>query len=211
MKIPLTKKKTRSGNASTPAAAAATPLSPTTLFPNPGLVAPGDAAWLASRKPLAALWGTVDGAGRVWTVNVHLASKGGSTSLAGDARPPVNGGVEQRAAQAGLVAQFVAEVEGVDAGAKVVVAGDFNEFAWVGALEGLMEGSGLRDLDEVVGVAGAERYTYVYDGGAQALDHGLVSAAVAEGVVGWEHVHVNTWGEGASDHDPSVGRVDVCV
>lgn len=71
---------------------------------NPGRIAPADAAWTDSRKPLAAAWETLDGENKFFTVNVHFGSKGGSSSIEGDARPPVNGGVEDREAQATLTA-----------------------------------------------------------------------------------------------------------
>ncbi|KAL9632045.1 MAG: hypothetical protein Q9164_005554, partial [Protoblastenia rupestris] len=61
---------------------------------NPGLIDPTNAAWVDSRKPLVAEWEFLDGSGHFFTINVHFASKGGSSSLHGDARPPVNGGVD---------------------------------------------------------------------------------------------------------------------
>lgn len=65
---------------------------------NPGRIEPENEAWTASRKPLAAQWEVIGkpGANKAnvfFTVNVHFGSKGGSSSLHGDARPPVNGGV----------------------------------------------------------------------------------------------------------------------
>lgn len=72
---------------------------------NPGRIDPLNAAWDSSRKPLAAAWKTVKGTKKVFfTINVHLVSKGGSTSLSGDLRPPVNQGVEKRTVQTSIVA-----------------------------------------------------------------------------------------------------------
>lgn len=71
---------------------------------NPGLIEPSNAAWSNSRKPLVAAWETLDGNNTFFTVNVHWGSKGGSSSIHGDARPPVNGGVEKRMAQAKVTA-----------------------------------------------------------------------------------------------------------
>lgn len=71
---------------------------------NPGLIDPSNSAWESSRKPLAAAWETVDGENTFFTVNVHLTSKGGSSGIEGDARPPVNGGVEKRTLQAEVIA-----------------------------------------------------------------------------------------------------------
>lgn len=69
-----------------------------TLKYNPGRIDPSNTTWTASRKPLVAQWEVIGKAGAkkrdvFFTVNVHFASKGGSSSLHGDARPPVNGGV----------------------------------------------------------------------------------------------------------------------
>jgi predicted extracellular nuclease len=72
---------------------------------NPGRIDPLNTdAWTSSRKPLAAAWETVDGKNKFFTINVHFGSKGGSSSIEGDARPPVNGGVEDRQAQAEVTA-----------------------------------------------------------------------------------------------------------
>lgn len=69
---------------------------------NPGRVDPSNPAWKETRKPLAAAW-TAKGASRpFYTVNVHWSSKGGGTSLHGDQRPPINGAVEARTAQANV-------------------------------------------------------------------------------------------------------------
>lgn len=71
---------------------------------NPGLIDPTNEAFTNSRKPLTAVWQTLDGNNTFYTVNVHWGSKGGSSSIHGDARPPVNGGVEDRIAQAEVTA-----------------------------------------------------------------------------------------------------------
>jgi len=83
---------------------------PTLKF-NPGRIEPSNEAWTSSRKPLVAQWEVIGkngkSDGKFFTVNVHFGSKGGSSSIQGDARPPVNGGVEDRLAQAQLTANFI--------------------------------------------------------------------------------------------------------
>jgi predicted extracellular nuclease len=78
---------------------------------NPGRIDPANPAWSASRKPLVAQWEVIGKKGKVsgnfFTINVHFGSKGGSSSIMGDARPPVNGGVDDRLEQATLTASFV--------------------------------------------------------------------------------------------------------
>ncbi|CBF82427.1 hypothetical protein AN9156.2 [Aspergillus nidulans FGSC A4] len=179
---------------------------------NPGLIDPTNEAWEASRKPLVAAWETVDGKNTFYTINVHFTSKGGGSYLQGDERPPVNGGVEQRTAQAEVVASFITSILEEDASAKILTTGDFNEFTFAAPLKTFVSASGLQDLDEVVGVDPLERYTYIYDSNHEQLDHMFVSEALAEGAR-MEHVHVNTWvnyDDAPSDHDPSVAVLNVC-
>ncbi|KAI8941787.1 hypothetical protein NX059_002988 [Plenodomus lindquistii] len=191
---------------------------PTLKF-NPGRIDPANEAWTASRKPLAAQWEVISKNAKksdvFFTVNVHFGSKGGSSSLHGDARPPVNGGVDDRLAQSQITANFVKDILSKDKNARIITAGDFNEFAFVEPLEQYVQISGLKDLDAVVKIDELERYTYLFDMNAQQLDHMYVSDAVAKGKgPKYEHIHVNTWPEYSaqvSDHDPSVARLDVCA
>ncbi|KAL8914314.1 MAG: hypothetical protein Q9171_001034 [Xanthocarpia ochracea] len=181
---------------------------------NPGRIdSPG--VFTSSRKPLVAQWETLDGKGNFFTVNVHWTSKGGSSSLQGDPRPPVNGGIQNRNAQANATGSFIAEILAQDSKAAVIAAGDFNEFKTVEPLERFVEISGLQDLDTVSGLPEVERYTYTFGSSQQQLDHMFVSPQVAKfvGRKDYEHVHVNTWAaeeDVASDHDPTVASLNVC-
>ncbi|KAI1153565.1 Endonuclease/exonuclease/phosphatase [Nemania diffusa] len=190
-----------------------------TLKYNPGLIDPTNAAWTDSRKPLAAAWELVGGTGAkkgkgktLFTVNVHFTSKGGSTSLHGDARPPVNGGVEQRIAQGQTAGAFVAAILARDPDARVLAVGDFNEYAFAAPVRAFAEASGLDDLDEVTKIPATERYSYIYDMNTQELDHIFVSKKLGKGAR-LEHLHVNTWltyDDITSDHDPSVAKFNIC-
>lgn len=192
-----------------------------TLKYNPGLVDPGNDAWTDSRKPLVAAWELVGKGGKkpgkgkgktLFTVNVHFASKGGSTSLYGDARPPVNGAVAQRIAQGKVAGAFVAQILRRDPDARVLAIGDFNEFAFAAPAETFAKVSGLKDLDEVAKIPVNERYSYLYDSNSQELDHTFVSKKLAKGAK-FEHLHINTWlsyDDRSSDHDPSVAKFNIC-
>ena len=186
---------------------------PSLLF-NPGRI-DAPPVFASSRKPLVAQWETLDGKGNFFTVNVHWTSKGGSTSLQGDSRPPVNGGLDARNAQANVTGSFIAQILAQDKKASIIAAGDFNEFATVEPLERFVQISGLRDLDVVCGLPEVERYTYTFGSSQQQLDHMFVSPSIAKyvGRRDFEHVHVNTWAaeeDVASDHDPTVARLNVC-
>lgn len=180
---------------------------------NPGRVSPSSSAWKDSRKPLAAHWRVLNGNSTFFTVNVHLTAKLGSSGIEGDARPPVNGGVDQRISQANVTAAFVADILAEDSNAAVITAGDCNEFTFVQPLIDFLAESGLVDLDEAAGIPPVERYTYLFDMNAQELDHFFVSQKIANRSPRVEHVHVNTWATFAgqiSDHDPSVAQLNVC-
>lgn len=179
---------------------------------NPGLIDPSNAAWSASRKPLVAKWKAAGASHAFFTVNVHFGSKGGSSSLHGDARPPVNSDVGKRTEQARLTAAFVAEIRAADADARVVVAGDFNEFVQVQPIQTFLDVSGLMDVDDAAKTPEVERYTYLYDMNCEALDHMFISKNLRTGVK-YEHLHVNTWQDyygQVSDHDPSVAMFNLC-
>ncbi|KAI0608681.1 extracellular nuclease [Pyrenophora tritici-repentis] len=187
---------------------------------NPGRIEPANEAWTASRKPLVAQWEVIGKKQKnkpdvFFTVNVHFGSKGGSSSVHGDARPPVNGGVDDRLEQSRLTANFIKDILSKESTARIITAGDFNEFAFVEPLEEYATISGLKDLDAVVGIDKVERYTYMFDMNAQQLDHMYVSPSLAKkSKAAYEHIHVNTWPEFAaqvSDHDPSVAKLNVCA
>lgn len=74
------------------------------LLYNPGLIDPSNEAWESTRKPLAAAWIAEGATKPFFTVNVHWSSKGGSSSLQGDVRPPTNGAVDKRTSQAQVTA-----------------------------------------------------------------------------------------------------------
>lgn len=188
-------------------------LSGPSLSFNPGRIEPNSSAWRASRKPLAAQWRVRSDNSTFFTINVHFTSKGGGSPIEGDLRPPVNGGIEERTAQANITAAFVADILAEDPSAAVIVAGDFNEFTYVQPLKVFLQESGLVDLDEAAKIDPVERYTYLFDMNSQQLDHFFISKSIAEQKPKLEHVHVNTWvsfADQISDHDPSVALLNVC-
>lgn len=169
---------------------------------SPMRLAPDHEAFRRSRVPLVA---TFEWKGRpLVVVNVHLSSKGGSTPLFGSVRPPVNGSLDRRVVQAGVVRDHVTAVRASDPRTRVIVLGDFNEFAWNEPLQRLTADGLLENL--ILELPEAERATYVYQGNAQALDHVLVSDGFASAEV--EVVHANTARrDAASDHDPVLVRL----
>jgi predicted extracellular nuclease len=157
-----------------------------------------------ARRPLLAEL-EVDGE-TVFVVVVHLTSKGGDDRPFGPQQPPCPRSQAQRTRQATAIAAVVERLLGADPDARVIVLGDFNEFQERPPIRAL-ERAGLVNLTWLL--LPPERYTYVFQGVSQALDHVLVSRALAEGAEGAEVdvVHVNAEfpaRERTSDHDPVV-------
>ncbi|KAJ7670284.1 DNase I-like protein [Mycena rosella] len=179
---------------------------------NPGRIDPTNPAWTDSRKPLAAMWRTASGH-TIFTINLHLVSKGGSSTGEGDARPPVNLPVAQRTSQVETVSTFVASILHMDPEANIVVAGDCNEYLQTRSVFASLTPL-LTDIDEVAGIPPVERYTYVFDNNCEQLDHMFVSPSIVVRCAEAEHIHINnhaaTTAARVSDHDPTVAKIRVC-
>jgi predicted extracellular nuclease len=161
-----------------------------------------------SRLPLAASF--LFNGQELTVLNNHFSSKGGSKPLFGQTQPAadlqedpnVNGGVDERRAQAEAVKSFVDGILAEEANANVVVLGDLNEFEFISPLE-ILEQS-LTNLTNTL--PENERYSYIFEGNSQSLDHILVSGNLAIGAE-FDVVHVNSeFVDQASDHDPLLSR-----
>lgn len=178
----------------------------THLLYSPGRIDPNEpnGAWLSSRKPLAAEW-TYNGH-RLFTIANHFNSKLGDESLYGVDQPPQRGSEVQRHLQAPIVNDFVKQLETADPSADVVVLGDLNDFQFSDTLT-LLKGTELHTLIDTL--PANERYTYVFEGNSQAIDHTLLSNH-AFASIPWQYdiVHLNSeFADNASDHEPQVTRL----
>ncbi|MBK6314569.1 MAG: hypothetical protein IPF53_09725 [Blastocatellia bacterium] len=180
-----------------------------------------------SREPLV---GVFRFNGRdILVMGVHLASKGGDGPLFGVTQPVVRGSEPQRIQQALYVRQLVDlfltgdAPRAIPAFDRVIVTGDYNDFQFpetgevgmdaVTTIQGLgvMPSRFLTDL--LNDVAAAERYSFIFDGNSQALDHMLVSPVLLAERVAQDVCHINadyppalssdtmTFNR-SSDHDP---------
>jgi predicted extracellular nuclease len=143
-------------------------------------------------------------------VNNHFTSKGGSAPIMGTAQPfealqedpTVNGGVDKRKLQSQAIQAYVTGKP------DTIVLGDFNEFEFVSPIADL--GTVMTLLTNTI--APNERYSYIFQGNSQAIDHILVSNNLQQGATA-EYIHVNceyteTDKSRASDHDPMVARIN---
>ncbi|MGO4349615.1 5'-nucleotidase C-terminal domain-containing protein [Paenibacillus sp. MCAF9] len=178
------------------------------LTQNPGRIGSDDASTFASsRKPLVAEF--MFQGKRVVAIANHLNSKGGDGKPWGDVQPVVRSSEVQRAKQAEAVNSFVKELTTKDPEASVVVLGDFNDFQFSGTLNKI-KGNELTNLVDTLPVS--ERYSYIYDGNSQTLDHILVDKANGT-TAEIDVVHVNadfsTEQGRVSDHDPLLAQLDL--
>jgi predicted extracellular nuclease len=175
----------------------------TQLAFSPGRIAPADTAWSASRKPLAGEF--MFHGHHLFVIANHFDAKLGDDPLMGRLQPPSFSSEAQRIQQATLVHDFVGQILAADPSADVVVDGDLNDFEWSNAVTTL-KGSILHDLIETLPVG--ERYSYVFEGNSETLDHVLVSGDLFARPFAFDVVHVNAeFADQASDHDPSVARL----
>ena len=158
-------------------------------------------------------------------VGNHFKSKGGDDAIFGVTWPPTRITEVQRKAQAQVVRDYVDTILDADPDALVMVAGDLNDFQFgepgegpdhpIAILEGYGGGMPLTNLINLE--KDDERFTYIYDGNSQVLDHMLVSPAFMSRLTGTDVLHFNAGYRSSlgddpstplrsSDHDPLEGR-----
>lgn len=144
----------------------------------------------------------------LWVIVNHFKSKGEDTI-------EVQYTLPRRIEQATFVAGLAEEILAADPGADLIVLGDLNDFLDSEPLA-VLTGAGLSDL--LLEVPKPKRYTYVYHGVSEVLDHVLISPDLW-----WEFVtvvpaHINAdypvayedipdTARRSSDHDPVVVRL----
>jgi predicted extracellular nuclease len=194
------------GDATTPTEVIDHPSGPR-LSISPGRVDPNDPAWSdpeGVRKPLA---GEFRARGKkLFVIANHWKSKSGDDPLFGRFQPPKRITEQQRNAEAQVVKDFVDEILALDAKANVIVLGDLNDFEFSDALTILEGGGDLHTLIETL--PQNERYSFVFEGNSQTLDHIVVSGSLFGFPFVYDSVHVNAeFADQISDHDPQVVRL----
>jgi hypothetical protein len=150
------------------------------------------------------------GGKKVIVIGNHFNSKGGDQNADGRYQPPTRSSEIQRTKQATVLNGFVKQILDADPQANVVLAGDFNDYQFSQPIKTLTDDGGtLTDLINTLPVD--ERYTYVFNGISQVLDHIFVSRPLLNAganAVQYDVIHVNSeFSDQASDHDPQVVRI----
>jgi hypothetical protein len=190
---------------------------------SPGRIDPENAVWDDSRKPLAGEF-RFDGR-TLFVVANHFASKGGDAPLFGRFQEPYRPSELQRRGatqpvldpqrgQAGMVNEWVEQLLAVDRRARVIVLGDLNDFEFSETANVLERGAPgteeeLVDLWRLL--PQEERYSYIFQGNGQVLDHILASRSLLAPRPDFGPVHMNSEfdDEQQSDHDAPLARFRV--
>lgn len=174
---------------------------------NPGRIDPNNTAFNSSRKPLAAQF-TFNGEDVIAIVN-HWNSKTGDTPLFGAIQPPLYESEVQRKKIAQIVYDFVKDIKSKNPNANIVSLGDFNDYQFADALK-IHEGELMKNM--INEVEDKDRYTYLYQGNSQVLDHILVSKNLVKKTE-IDILHINAdftdMAGRASDHDPVMVQIDL--
>jgi uncharacterized protein len=174
------------------------------LSASPGRIDPANPAFNASRKPLVGEF--MFNGQKIFVIANHFNAKGGDQPLFGRFQPPARSSEIQRVQQATIVANFVRSLRQAQADANIAVLGDLNDFQFSDTVQRLKD-AGLVDMVETL--PEEERYSYVFEGNSQVLDHILLSQSlVSRALPQYDVVHVNSeFADQASDHDPEVVKL----
>jgi predicted extracellular nuclease len=166
--------------------------------------APEPTAFRDSRDPLEAVFEF--GKRRIRLINNHLTSRFGSTPVFGAVQPYVQAGEAERGAQVRALRAYVASSRGA---MPTVVLGDMNTFETTDELAKMLPGEPRLLSNLIERVEEAERYTYIFEGNSQVLDHVFVTPNLAGRTeVDVVHLNVDFPSEApASDHDPILTRI----
>jgi uncharacterized repeat protein (TIGR01451 family) len=177
----------------------------TRLLYSPGRIDPNNPAFNSSRKPLAGEFTFMGD--KLFVIDNHFNSKSGDDPLYGRYQPPTFSSEAQRIQQATVVHNFVNSLLTADPDANVVVMGDMNDFQFSTALATL-KGTQLTNLIDTLPVN--QRYSYIYDGNSEVLDHLLISPYIANRPYSYSVVHVNSeFHDQTSDHEPQVANLSI--
>lgn len=177
------------------------------LTVNPGRIDPQNDAFKSSRKPLAAQF-EFNGEKVIIIVN-HWNSKNGDDALYGSKQPVVNKSEVQRKNIATIVEGFINDVKTKNPKANIVAVGDFNDFQFADSVK-ILENRHMTNM--INHLPEEDRYSYVFQGNSQVLDHILVSNNLAKATE-IDAIHINAdftdMAGRASDHDPILAQIDV--
>lgn len=174
------------------------------LILNPGRVYPQEPIFKGTRRSLAMEFYFKNN--KIVVIGNHLNSKGGDDPLWGAKQPVVLSTEAKRIKLAKIIHGFVQEILSKDENKNIVVLGDFNEFYAANPMK-VLKGNILTNLIETLPFN--KRYSYNFQGNAQATDHILISKNLKNHNPEIEILPINTDYMGQySDHNPVISRYE---
>ncbi len=132
--------------------------------------------YTATRKPLIAEFNFSNK--ELVVINCHLRSKIGDSSNYGSLLPPVRYSEPQRMAQTRQIQAHLTQIKSTRPQVGIVVLGDMNDFEFSPPLRELSREGNLLNLVDTLPIE--DRYTYIFQGMSQVLDHILVTPDLAK-------------------------------
>ncbi|TLG77402.1 endonuclease/exonuclease/phosphatase family protein [Culicoidibacter larvae] len=177
------------------------------LVQNPARIGVGSTNFISTRKSLVGQFRFNDEV--VTVIGNHFSSKGGDEGMFGINQPPTLHSETKRIEQAREVNAFVQSMLAINPDAHIVVLGDMNDYEFTPVLQTL-SGNELTNMTN--SLPAETRYSYLYQGRQQTLDHILVNSKhLAQTQI--EAIHMNadfTVKNGqVSDHDPMIISMQV--
>lgn len=168
---------------------------------NPARVGIGDTAFEKTRKSLVAHFKFKSGSQKdkdFFMIDNHLSSKRGDDGVWGKNQPVDRSSELKRHDQARTVKAFIDSILAARQDAVIVSVGDYNDY-WFSETLSIMKGGNMKNAVEEL--PKDQRYSFVYNGCSQILDHILVPHRVT--ISNPDILNVNSeFGGKLSDHDP---------
>ncbi len=185
-----------------------------------------DSSFSHSRRPLVGEFKHKATGETFYVIACHLSSKRADYALYGELQPPLLLSEASRNKQGQAVYEFVKRILTLDPDAKIIVAGDMNDFAYSTPLRVL---TGQKANDQILYspeeefMPVEEQFSYAYNGNLQEIDHIYVTKSLfnkmrtagASSATWSDYVfvpHVDSMVSrnnhfNVSDHDPAVIRI----
>lgn len=159
-----------------------------TVTPNGAVLLNTDSIF--NRPPLAQTFNVIGSDEKITVIVNHFKSKGCGSATGGDADQGDGQSCynQKRTAQAQMLMQWISTDTQLSAQENMLVMGDLNAYAKEDPITAFTDNGYINIIEEF---AGAEAYSYVYQGLFGYLDHALVSSALADKVVDAGEWHIN--------------------
>ncbi len=159
-----------------------------------------------ARKPVAAVF--MKNNKKVLVIGTHLTSLGADSPIFGILQPISRPEEDKRVCQAETIRRFVDDFVENNPDARVIVAGDMNDYPWSKTINTLTA-SNLTNLSAMI--PENERFSYILDGNAVQLDYIMTNNAV-DNQDRFIILHLNSILDHtlrSSDHDPVFALIGV--